>query len=130
MARNYAALTGGPRGVFVPRWLLATALFLAGSLLAWMAFSPPSWTIQRLESPDGARTAVLSRTQFGRPHFVVRVKDGPAWRTVFVSPPLTNGFRVDLGERLAWSTNSATLFFRMDGRVVWKHDFRPAGPGD
>jgi hypothetical protein len=123
MPRDFAALSGGPAGILVPRWMLATGIFLFASLLAFVAFSPPSWTIQRLESPDGSRTAVLSRTQFSKPCFVIKVKDGIAWRTLLVSPPITNSFREDLGERLLWSSNSTTLFFRMQDRFVWKHDF-------
>lgn len=123
MSRNYAALSRGPSGIFVPRWLLIAAAGVLLSILAWSSFAPPTWTIQRLESPDGNRTAVLSRAQIGRQHFVIRVKDGLAWRTLMVSPPITNSFREDLGERLSWSSNSATLFFRMRNEVVWKHDF-------
>ncbi len=112
-----------PRGIFVPRWVLVASLIFLASLFSYIAFAPPSWTIQRLESPDGARTAVLSRTQFGRQHFAIKVKDGLAWRTVFVSPPITNSFREDLGERLSWSSNSATLFFNVRGRTVWQREF-------
>lgn len=127
MPRDYAAMARDPartpRGIFVPRWMLLAALILAASLLAWIAFAPPNWTIQRLESPDGTRTAVLSRTQLGRQHFAIKVKEGLAWRTIFISPPITNSFREDLGERILWSTNSATLFFRLRDQVIWKRDF-------
>ena len=123
MPRDYAALTRSPGGVLVPRWMFASGVVFIGALLAYLAFAPPSWTIQRLESPDGSRTAVLSRVQFGRQHFAIKVKDGLVWRTVFVSPPITNGFREDLGERLSWSSNSATLFFRVQNRVAWQRDF-------
>ena len=123
MSRDFASMVRGPRGFFVPRWALTCAVLFLVSLLGYVAFAPPSWTVQRLESPDGARTAVLSRTQFGRQHFVVKLKDSLAWRTVFVSPPITNSFREDLRERLFWSTNSSTLFFRMQDRVIWRRDF-------
>ena len=123
MPRDYAALTRGPAGILVPRWMLTTGIFLLASLLAYIAFAPPSWTIQRLESPDGSRTAVLSRTQFGRPHFVIKVKDRIAWRTVFISDAITNSYREDPGERLLWSSNSATLFFRQQNQIIWHRNF-------
>jgi hypothetical protein len=113
----------GSRGIFISRWMLAACAMLVASVLAYLAFAPATWTIQRLESPDGRRTAVLSRTQFTSPCFVIKVKDGIAWRTVFVSPPITNSFREDISERLAWSSNSSSLFFRLQDRVVWRHDF-------
>lgn len=128
MSRDYAALSRGARGVFVPRWMLWTAGFALLAVLYFAAFSPPRWTIQRLESPDGKRTAVLFRTQDGSPHFAIKVREAALWRTVYTSPPITNSFREDLGERLAWSSNSATLLFRLHGSVVWQQAFGPPAP--
>lgn len=126
--RDYMAMTNPPprgnaRGVFIPRWLLLAGFFTFASLLAYLAFAPPVWTIQRLESPDGKRTAVLSRTRFTKPAFVIKVKEGSTWRTVHISQPLPDDFRTDLGERMFWSTNSAALFFRLNDRVVWQKEF-------
>lgn len=125
--RDYASMLAAPphgvRGVFVPRRLLLAALFAAASFAGYMAFAPSKWTIQRLEAPDGSRTAVLSRTQLGRPHFVIKVREGLVWRTLYLSPPITNGFREDLGERLSWTTNPVTLHFRLQGREVWRRPF-------
>lgn len=126
--RDYASMTNPPpsngaRGVLIPRWLLTIVLFLVLSLLGWIAFAPPVWTIQRLDSPDGARTAVLSRTRFTKPAFVIKVKEGSMWRTLHISQPLPDDFRTDLGERIFWSSNSATLYFRMNDRVVWQKEF-------
>lgn len=125
MARDYAALGRSPRGVFVPRWMLTTAGFAVLAAVYFAAFSPSRWTIQRLESPDGHRTAVLFRVDDGSPHFAIKVRETALWRTIYTSPPVTNSFREDLGERLAWSSNSSTLFFRLRGHAVWQHDFGP-----
>lgn len=122
MARDYAALGRGPRGIFVPRWMLMSAAFVVMAVVFFAAFAPSRWTIQRLESPDGSRTAVLFRVDDGSPHFAIKLRESALWRTVYTSPALTNSFRVDLGERLAWSSNSATLFFRLQDRVVWRYD--------
>jgi hypothetical protein len=111
------------QGLRVPRWLAAG---LAGAALLWIALrilTPPAWVIQRLDSPDGSRTALLLRTQHTRQHFTVRVRDRGAWYTLMTSPPLTNDFRVDLGERVSWSTNSERLFFRCGGETIWGYDF-------
>lgn len=107
----------------VPRWI-AHLLAVVGLLyLGFRISQGPVWTLQRLESPDGRRAAVLQRTQYVRDHLRVRVKDGPLWFVPYYSPPFTNNFRVDLGERLAWSADGQRLDLRLQGRVVWSYDF-------
>lgn len=112
-----------PRGVWVPRRILYLAGALALGYLALRILRDPEWTVQRLESPDGRRTAVLQRTTYVKDHFRIRVKDGRLWFTPYYSPPFTNDFRVDLGERLRWSEDSNQLYFRLRGREVWMYDF-------
>lgn len=122
MPRDYQKLTRG-EGVFVPRWLIV-ALAAAGVLVvALRILIPPSWLVQRLDSPDGRRSAQLLRTQYLRPSFVVRLREGGLWQTAFYSDPITNDFRTDLGERLAWSADSARVGLRVGGRCVWGYDF-------
>jgi len=99
--------------------VVAGALLFVGSRI----FFPPSWIIQRLDSPDGKRAAELFRTQYLQQNFAVHVRAGMLWHTAYCSPPLTNDDRVDLGERLLWSKDSNRLYFRMQGRTVWGHDF-------
>ena len=115
---------GRIRGVWVPRWVLQVAGALALAFLAQRILHEPAWTVQRLESPDGRRTALLQRTTYVKDHFRIRVKDGRLWFVPYYSPAFTNNFREDLGERLRWSEDSEQLYFRLHGQDVWTYDFR------
>jgi hypothetical protein len=122
MARDYRNLLRS-EGVWVPRWVVTLVL---GAVLVGVALRilvPPSWLVQRLDSPDGKRAAQLLRTQYLRQSLVVHVKEGALWHTAFYSPPITNDYRVDLGERLVWSEDSNRLFLLLGGRRIWGHDF-------
>ncbi len=121
MARDYVKLVRG-EGVLVPRWLLTTLLALALLFVAFRILVPPSDLLQRLDSPDGERAARLLRVSYLKSSFAVQLKDGPLWHTAYYSPPLTNDYRVDLGERLAWSADGHVLLFRYGGRWVWGRD--------
>ena len=108
MARNYKKFMRG-EGVFVPRWVVT--LLIIG-LLTWFGLKiliPPTWIIQRLDSPDGLHKARLLRSRYLRENFVVEVKDRLFWRTVFYSPPITNDYRVDLNERLVWTEDARSV---------------------
>ncbi|HOW96982.1 MAG TPA: hypothetical protein P5567_11805 [Kiritimatiellia bacterium] len=116
--RNWA------EGVWVPRWIVALAGVVVVMYVALHILVPPAWMIQRLDSPDGRRTARLLRTRYAaKESLVVKARDRWGLRTLFYSPPLTNDFRVDLGERLYWSGDSRRLFLEMEGRPVWGYDF-------
>lgn len=116
--RNWA------EGVWVPRWIVALAAVVVAMYVALRILVPPSWMIQRLDSPDGSRSARLLRTRYvSRENLVVQARDRWGLRTLFYSPSLTNDFRVDLGERLYWSEDSRRLFLRVEGRPVWGYDF-------
>lgn len=116
--RNWA------EGVWVPRWIVALVGVVVVMVAALRILVPPAWMIQRLDSPDGSRTARLLRTRYvNRESLVVKARDRWGLRTLFYSPPLTNDFRVDLGERLSWSDDSRRLFLKMEGRPVWGYDF-------
>ena len=112
-----------PAGILVPRWVAYVAAGLVMAFLAHRILRDPTWTVQRLASPDGRRTALLQRTTYVKDHFRVRVKDGRLWFTPYYSPPFTNDFRVDLGERLRWSEDGQHLFLRVRGREIWTYDF-------
>jgi hypothetical protein len=45
------------------------------------------------------------------------------WRTAYLSPTITNDFRVDLGERLLWSPDSGRVVFRLNEKPIWGYDF-------
>jgi len=111
-------------GIFIPRRVL---VWLAAAALLYMALRilvPPAWIVQRLDSPDGRQAARLLRTRYAtRESLVIKVKGGWGWRTVFYSPPLTNDYRLDLGERLSWSEDSRRLFLKLEGRPAWGYDF-------
>ena len=113
-----------PRGIWISRRVLYGLAALALAVLALRILRDPVWMVQRLESPDGRRTAVLQRTTYVKDHFRIRIKDGRLWFTPYYSPPFTNDFRVDLGERLRWSEDSNQLFFRLRGQEVWMYDFK------
>lgn len=115
-----------PAFIQVPRWLAYAIGLLVLGFLATRLLRDPVWTVQRLESPDGRRTAVLQRTTYVKDHFRVRVKDGRLWFIPYYSPPFTNDYRVDLGERLRWSEDSNQLYLRLRGRDVWSYDFTTA----
>ena len=113
-----------PRGVWVPAWALRVAAFVALAFIAHRMLREPTWTVQRLESPDGRRTALLQRTTYVKDHLRVRVKDGRWWFVPYYSPAFTNNFREDMGERLRWSEDSNRLVLRLRGEDVWMYDFR------
>lgn len=116
--RNWA------EGVWVPRWIVALVGVVVVMYVALHILVPPAWMIQRLDSPDGTRSARLLRTRYAaKESLVVKARDGWGLRTLFYSPPLTNDFRVDLGERLYWSEDSRRLFLRLEGRSAWGYDF-------
>lgn len=122
MPRDYRKLLRS-EGVVVPRWVI---VLLVGGGLVWVALRilvPPSWIVQRLDSPDGKRSAKLLRTQYVRQSLVVHVRDGMLWHTAFYSDSITNDYRQDLGERLVWSKDASTLCLRAGGRLIWGYDF-------
>ncbi len=129
MTRNYQRL---PRdGILVPRWMV---WLVAVILLGWLGLKimiPPRWEIQRLDAPDGKISARLMRNRYAQESLSVMVKEGALWRTIYYSPPLTNDYRTDPGERLFWSGDGKSLFLRLDGSVCWGYNFaqdRPIPP--
>ena len=120
-----------PRGILVPRWMVYLVIAIP---LAWLGLKimiPPRWEIQRLDSPDGKISARLMRNRYARETLSVMVKEGPLWRTIFYSPPLTNDYRTDPGERLYWTDDGKHLYLRLEGATRWGYDFaldRPIPP--
>ena len=122
MPRDYRKFLRDER-IPVPRWLVMILVWGGFLWIVLRILVAPSWMIQQLDSPDGKRSSRLLRTQYLRENFVVRVKDGALWRTAYLSPTITNDYRVDLGERLVWSPDSSRVFLRLNGRLVWGYDF-------
>jgi len=122
MNRDYQKLTRAA-GIWVPRWLVYAVVVILFLLVGLRILIPPAWTVQRLDSPDGERSAKLLRTKYLSESFVVHVRDGMLWRTAYYSPPITNDYRVDLGERLSWSEDSGRIYLQIEGTRVWGYDF-------
>ncbi|MBU0676827.1 MAG: hypothetical protein KJ626_01815 [Verrucomicrobia bacterium] len=110
-------------GVFVPRWVVVVLVTAAILWFGFKIYLPPSVRVQRLDSPDGEKTAELLRRQHTRDHFVVMVREGFLLQTMYYSPAITNDYTVDLQERLEWTQDSEKLLFRMQGRYLWGYDF-------
>ncbi len=121
MARNYGQYLRG-EGVWVPRWLM---LLILAALALWFAsriFMPPMWVVQQLDAPSSERSARLLRSVYIRHHFVVKLKEGWTWQTVYYSPPIPGDLRIDLGERLRWSEDSTRVWLYVEGLRVWGYD--------
>lgn len=118
-----------PHGALViPRRVVWVLGFLALVAAVWRIQQPPVVTLQRLDSPDGTYRAFLQRTKYVNDHFRVRLEGlGPSF-VAYTSPPFESNPRVDLGERLRWSEDGATVFLRIEGTNIWQYDAR-AGRG-
>ena len=106
-------------------------MLAATAALTWLGLKimiPPRWEIQRLDSPDGQISARLMRNRYAQETLSVMVREGPLWRTIYYSPPLTNDYRTDPGERLYWGSDGRTLFLRLEGKTRWGYDFKRDGP--
>lgn len=103
----------------MPRaWFIVFSVLLA----LWFGariFVPPSWLVQRLDSPNGIYAARLFRDQYLKQAFRVQVKKGRLWQTVYYSPPITNDFSVDLEEHLLWSPDSIHVALEVQRRIKW-----------
>lgn len=122
MARRYAQFTRS-EGIIVPRWVVYVLVLLALLWFAARIFVAPSWMVQRLDAPDGSHAARLMREIYVKHHFVVEVKSGWTWQTVYYSEPIPAIYTEDLGERLSWSPDSRYLRFKMGDELIWGYDF-------
>ena len=123
MARDYGSFVRG-EGIWVPRWVLTVLVLLIVLWLAARIFVPPMWTVQRLDAPNSERSARLMRSVYLKHHFVVQLREGYFWQTAHYSQPISEDFRVDLGERLRWSEDSQRVWLIVEGRPVWGFDFQ------
>lgn len=111
------------QGVLVPRWLAGAVLFFLLYTFGAMLWKEPSWLVQRLDSPDQSKSAVLKRKVYTQPQFEIQVRVGRVWNTIFTSPPLEDDLTQDLRERLLWSRDSSRLYFSQQGQILWGWDF-------
>lgn len=104
------------------RRIAGAAAFVVLAIIAWQIARTPVVLHQRLDSPDGKIRAFLERTREVHAHFRVRISgEGPSF-IAYYSPPFTNDYRVDLGERLRWAPDGSELILQIEGRDVWRWD--------
>ncbi len=109
--------------ILVPRWIIVLLAFLAVTWVGYRMMSGPTWLVQRLDAPDGERSARLLRMEYIRHHFRIQAREGLFWQTLFVSEPFEADYRVDLEERLRWSDDSNRLYLHIQDEPVWVYDF-------
>jgi hypothetical protein len=110
-------------GVYVPRWAVAGGGLILLLLLGFRILTPPSWRVQRLDSPDGAIQAKLMLTAYANHHYEVMAKDGIFWQRLYTSPTVTNDYRTDLRERIFWDDAGRRLGFELRGESLYGYDF-------
>ena len=123
MARDYRAITGQNRGVYIPRAVVYFFGFVLLCFIGMKILKEPTWLVQRLDSPDGSKTAVLKRVQYLQHYYKVQAREGKLWHTVFTTGAVTNAYQVDLRERIMWSDDSSRLYFTLQGKMVSGYDF-------
>ena len=121
MVRDWKRQVAG-EGVWVPRSVLLLLLGVLVALVFYKIYAPPKWLIQRLDSPDGKKKALLKRVAYDHLNYSVHLKDGWRWNTIFLSPSFTNDYRIDLQERIRWSPDSRYLFFDIQNKPIWGYD--------
>lgn len=127
MARDWGQRQAG-QGVLVPRWLVLAVPAVILVYVIMRVVVPPAIIVQQLDAPEGGRRARLLRTRYINEHFAVYGSEGHLWRTLFYGPPLTNDYRVDLGERLSWSPDGRYLYLKMKNQYVWGYDWEARKP--
>ena len=98
-------------------------LFILLCIIGMKILKEPTWLVQRLDSPDGSKTAVLKRVQYLRHYYKVQAREGKLWHTVYATGSVTNTYQVDLRERIMWSEDSTKLYFTLQGKMVAGYDF-------
>ncbi|MFT5125954.1 MAG: hypothetical protein ACI9TH_004711 [Kiritimatiellia bacterium] len=123
MARDYRASIGQNRGVYVPRGIVYFIGFILLCVIGMKILRQPTWLVQRLDSPDGSKTAVLKRVQYIQHYYKVQAREHKLWHTVFTTGGVTNMYTVDLRERIMWSDDSDKLYFTLQGKMAAGYDF-------
>ena len=100
-------------------WVVVGAGLLLLVVLGLVLLRPPRWVVARLDSPDGRYGARVLRINYMQDHYVIQLNEGRRWRTLHVTAPITNSFRVDLDPTLSWSNGSSQLVFSIRGRAAW-----------
>ena len=64
MARDYTKYVGRSQGIYLSRKNLLFIGFALLVLAGFRLFRQPTWLVQRLDAPNGERSAVLKRAQY------------------------------------------------------------------
>jgi hypothetical protein len=102
-------------------------LALMGFVLfvSFRIFTPPVKTVQILSAPDGSREARLQRVYYSsKPGFKIATREHRLWHTILYLPEYTNAPAGALNEKLRWSPDAETLYFDINGKTVWRCDFK------
>lgn len=95
--------------------------------IAYKILTPPSDDAQRIDSPDGSKTARL-KTEFyfdNQPsyHVYYRESGKRVWQKLYYLAAHTNAPAEEADPGLQWSEDSSKLDFLMNGTAIWHHAF-------
>ena len=121
MKRNYAK-----RSLIDSKRLGFGAFTLFTVFVAFKILTPPSMEMARIDSPDGSKTARLRKFYYvSQPSYKVyyREADKLVWLNLLYLPSYTNTPHATAIESLEWSTDSESLYFKINGTPIWSHTF-------
>lgn len=116
------------RALFDVKRLGGGAFTLFIVFIAFKILTPPNTELARSHSPDGTKTARLRKFYYvSQPSYKVsyREADKLVWLNLLYLPSYTNVPHATASESIEWSTDSATLYFRINGTSIWSHTFSP-----
>jgi len=114
------------RALFDVKRLGMGAFTLFVVFIAFKILTPPSTELARADSPDGSKTARLRKFYYvSQPSYKIDYReDGKlVWLNLLYLPSYTNVPHATASESIEWSTDSATLYFKIDGSSIWSRSF-------
>lgn len=104
---------------------LAFVIFML--FVAYRILTPRRDELQRLESPDGSRSARLSRHYLydKQPSYRIHYRETEKrlWQPLYYLPAYTNVPPEAAKPLIAWTADSTRLDFLMNGTSIWHHVF-------
>jgi len=107
---------------------IGLTLFIA--FVAFRILTPANYELARIASPDGEKTARLSKFYYtSQPSYKVcyRKTGQRLWHNLFYLPAYTNVPHQTATEIMEWSPDSMHLYFLIDGDLIWEHSFDDTG---
>lgn len=99
--------------------LMGFALFVSLKI-----FKSPTETVAQQMSPDGEREARLVRVYYrGDPGYKVQLRTGFLWGTLCYLAEVDAAPLDERVEALHWGPYGETVWFTIDERIIWGHDF-------